>query len=79
MKSTYILTYLSSIQQNLTMLYMKNSLNLAGNATAKLESQFCTPLAQLCRVFFWKKKTEMLAQEQSKVKEFEEKSLPSMK
>lgn len=29
--------------------------------------------------FFWKKKTEMLAEAQSKVKEFEEKSLPSMK
>lgn len=29
--------------------------------------------------YFFGKKTEMLAQEQSKVKEFEEKSLPSMK
>lgn len=61
---------------------MKSSVNLAGNATARLESQFfnhCTPLAQLYRVFFGKKKPEMLAEAQSKVKEFEEKSLPSMK
>lgn len=62
---------------------MKSSVNHAGNGTARLESQFfnhCTPLAQLYRVFFFgKKKTEMLAEAQSKVKEFEEKSLPSMK
>lgn len=64
------------------MLYMKNSVNLAGNATARLESQFfndCTPLALFTGYCFGKKNTEMLAEEQSKVKEFEEKSLPSMK
>lgn len=40
-------------------MYMKSSVNLAGNGTARLESQFfnhCTPLAQLYRVFFFGKK-----------------------